>query len=161
VLQTSTSPAPTTTVFLASSTSNPSAAASSNSGLSGGAIAGIVIGCIAAVLLLLALGFVFLRRRRSAKTASAGPEMGAAPLAGAEMEGDAGTGAFNDKDAKVLPYAQQAKTDSHTELPGYEAAHEVESPMNWPAEMQGEGYVDSGAAERERGAGPHEMEAGS
>lgn len=47
--------------------------------------------------------------------------------AGAEMEG----APLDDKNAKVLP------TDSHTELPGSEAAHEVETPMSRPAEMQG------------------------
>jgi hypothetical protein len=72
--------------------------------------------------------------------------------ANAEMEGDGGS-PFTDKDDKVLPYALQAKTDSHSELPGYEAAHEVETPTNRPVEMQGEGYVDDGAA------GPHEMAA--
>lgn len=86
--------------------------------------------------------------------------MGAAPTANAEMEGDAAAASaagFHDKDDKVLPYAQQAKTDSHRELPGYEAAHEVESPVNRPVEMQGEGYVGGEAAERS--AGPHEMAA--
>lgn len=81
--------------------------------------------------------------------------------ANAEMEGDGGA-LVTDKDAKFLPYAQQAKTDSHSELPGYEAAHEVETPMARPVEMQGEGgYVDSGAVERERerAGGPHEMAA--
>jgi hypothetical protein len=78
------------------------------------------------------------------------------------MEGEM----FDDKDAKLQPpYAQPATamTDSHTELLGYEAAHEVESPMNRPVEMQGEGYVDSGAAESEAVAnsGPHEVEVGN
>jgi hypothetical protein len=67
-----------------------------------------------------------------------------------EMEG----AGFSDED-KVR--SEQAKTGSHPELPGYEAAHEVESPMNRPAEMQGEGSVDSRAAEQS--AGPHEMAA--
>ena len=53
--------------------------------------------------------------------------------AGAEMEGEP----LDDKDAKVLPYASQPLTDSHTELPGSEAAHEVETPMSRPVEMQG------------------------
>jgi hypothetical protein len=57
------------------------------------------------------------------------------------MEGDP----LGDKGAKVLPYASQPPTDSHTELPGGEAAHEVETPMSKPVEMQGE-------------AGPHEMD---
>jgi hypothetical protein len=152
-MQTSTKPAPTTTVFLASSTSTPSAAASSNS-LSGGAIAGIVIACIVGVLLFAGFALFFLRRRRGA--AGTSPETGAGGRrtpAGAEMEGEGEV--FNDKDAKVLPYTQPPKTDSHSELPGYEAAHEVESPMKRPVEMQGEGYIDSQTAEPE--AGPHEM----
>jgi len=41
------------------------------------------------------------------------------------------------RNAKVLPYASQPATDSHTELPGSEAAHEVETPVSRPAEMQG------------------------
>jgi hypothetical protein len=53
--------------------------------------------------------------------------------AGAEMEGEP----LDDKNAKVLPYASQPLTDSHTELPGSEAAHEVETPMSRPVEMQG------------------------
>jgi deferrochelatase/peroxidase EfeB len=73
--------------------------------------------------------------------------------AGAEMEG----APLDDKDAKALPYASQAPTDSHTELAGHEAAHEVETPMSRPVEMQGEGYVGSQEA-TEREAGPHEMD---
>jgi hypothetical protein len=147
---TSTTPAPTTTVFVASSTStSPSSASPSRSGLSGGAIAGIVIGCIAGVILLLALGFVFLRRRRSSARTTAGP---------ANADAAAVVARFNDKDNKVLSYAQQAKTNSHAELPGYEAAHEVEGAMDQPVEMQGEGSVDSQTAERS--AGPHEMGGG-
>lgn len=153
---TSTTPAPTTTVFVASSTSTPSSAASSSrSGLSGGAIAGIVIGCIAGVILLLALGFVFLRRRRSSARTTAGPETGAGPAA--NVDAAAAAAGFNDKDNKVLPYAQQAKTNSHAELPGYEAAHEVEGAMNRPVEMQGEGSIDSQTVERS--TEPHEMAA--
>lgn len=57
----------------------------------------------------------------------------------------------------AAPTAPQAKADSHSELPGYEAAHEVESPMNRPVEMQGEGYVGGEAAERS--AEPHETAA--
>jgi hypothetical protein len=51
----------------------------------------------------------------------------------AEMEGAPLAG----KDAKALPYASLPPTDSHTELPGGEAAHEVETPISRPAEMQG------------------------
>jgi hypothetical protein len=81
--------------------------------------------------------------------------MGAAPTANAEMDGDAA--GCHDKDDKVLPSAQPARTDSHRELPGSEAAREVESPVNRPVEMQGEGHVGGAAAERS--AGPHEMAA--
>jgi hypothetical protein len=52
---------------------------------------------------------------------------------GVEMEGTP----LDDKDAKVLPYASLPLTDSHTELPGGEAAHEVETPISRPVEMQG------------------------
>jgi len=44
---------------------------------------------------------------------------------------------LDDKNANVPPYASQPLTDSHTELPGSEAAHEVETPISKPAEMQG------------------------
>lgn len=44
---------------------------------------------------------------------------------------------LDDKNAEGLPYASQPLTDSHTELPGSEAAHEVETPTSRPAEMQG------------------------
>lgn len=73
------------------------------------------------------------------------------------MEGNAS--ALNDKVAKVLPYAQAPKTDSHTELSGYEAVHEVEVSMNQPVEMPGEGDIDS--QPEESTTGPHEMDAGS
>ena len=128
---------PTTTVFVASSTHPPSP----SSGLSAGAIAGIVVGGVVAAILFFALGFFFLRRRRRRISSVRMPT---------EMEG----AGFSDED-KVR--SEQAKTGSHPELPGYEAAHEVESPMNRPAEMQGEGSVDSRAAEQS--AGPHEMAA--
>ena len=122
-----------------------------------------MIGVIVGVLLLAGAALFFLRRhRQSAKQAAAAAatttETGPG-LMGAEMESGAGT--FDDKDGKVLPYAHPPNTDSHTELPGYEAAHEVESPMNRPVEMQGEGYIDGQTAERAVDAsGPHEMEAG-
>lgn len=141
----------TTTVFLASSTST---VVPSSNRLSGGAIAGIVIGCIVGALILAGADLFFLRRRRQAHAAAAtGPEAraGSATPAGVEMEGDA----LNDKDVKLLPHGQPPKTDSHTELPGYGAVHEVESPINRPVEMPGEGYVDG--QETQRDTGPHEM----
>jgi hypothetical protein len=61
------------------------------------------------------------------------------------------------KGAKVLPYALRPPTDSHTELSGGEAAHEVETPVSRPVEMQGEGHAGSlGRADRD--LGPHEMD---
>ena len=119
-----------------------------------------MIGVLVGVLLLAGAAFFFLRhRRQSTKQAAANTiETGVGPV-GAEVEG--GAGVFDDKDGKVFPYAHPPNTDSHTELPGYEAAHEVESPMNRPVEMQGEGYIDGQTAERAMDAGgPHEMEAG-
>ena len=121
-MQTSTSPAPTTTVFIAPSTSSK--------GLSGGAIAGIVIACIVGILLLAGAG-LFLRNRRRSRAAASGPEMGSG--AGAEMEGTP----LDGKNARVLPYTLLPPTNSHTELQGDEAAHEVETPISRPVEMQG------------------------
>ncbi|KAK0663553.1 hypothetical protein DIS24_g890 [Lasiodiplodia hormozganensis] len=120
---------------------------SDSSSISGGAIAGIVIGVCAALALLLAGVFFFLRRRRqaSAKAAAA-----AAAAAGAAENGHRTSG--HEVDGSDTYHEKVGDQEYRRELPGWPgseggATHEMESP-SVAHELETRGPVELDASER-------------
>ncbi|KAL1306931.1 hypothetical protein AAFC00_005573 [Neodothiora populina] len=129
-------------------TSSPSV---SHKHLSGGAIAGIVIGCVVGVLAVLALGFFVLRRRKQQQKSKQLPDK----VDGEVLEANDGQLIRNESDGTPIfetdatpvtekdGFPKVASTEDSAKSPaelaaGRDAAHEMESPpiLPEPAELE-------------------------
>ncbi|GAB7348411.1 hypothetical protein MBLNU459_g6842t3 [Dothideomycetes sp. NU459] len=134
----SASPTPATSASASASASTVSKSKS----LSGGAIAGIVIGVLAALALIVGAALVLVRRRKASvpispitEESDPGHESGAQPI----YESDAAGAAVHEKDAhgdKQFPLGR-----FQSELSGSEVGHEMESPPP-RAELEGDYMVN-------------------